>query len=527
MVRYQRIIDAVLEKPWAILPSKLTQISHLLIARQNGVQMTADQIQEIIEAEPYHQHYLAARQGRRGPDRQQPKVAVVPLYGVLTPRADLLSNMSGGTGLDSFMEAMVQAAEDPGIDEIIIDVDSPGGQTDMVPEAAALIREIRQTTPVTAVANTMAASAAYWLAAQATELVVSPSAQVGSIGVYAAHQDISRAQEVLGVKTTLVSAGKYKTELSELEPLTAEARGYVQEQVDHMYAMFVQDVARGRNTPLQKVRDGYGQGRMLHAQQAVGEGMADRVGTFNQVVQRALSRRTTVAELASPRPTAGSLAPPLAEASRFYAGPIPYQKTGVVDEPWDGPGEEAKMSNDAGASTYRKMYAWVDSKGDPDTKAAYKFPHHKVTNGQPGPAVANGVRNALARLPQANIPPGDRSGVEAHLQHHLRDFKGSSDDESTETTPDNEQKESLLSDQWISAASASATEGFNDFWVTPSENPVILVGDALDARLATPEMVGEATADSADQLEALRRETRQKATKEREEYLALLRRLSR
>src|SRR5580765_4690841 len=100
---------------------------------------------------------------------------------------------------------------------------------------------------------------------------------------------------------------------------------------------------------------------------------------------------------------------------------IPPHDTAVVDVPWDGPGSEAKIPNDAGASTLRRMYAWVDPSKDADTKAAYKLAHHEVADGTPGAANVNGVRNALSRIPQMRprLSPADEAGVKAHLNRHL------------------------------------------------------------------------------------------------------------
>lgn len=286
-MKYRRVIEMVTEKPWAILPSKLAQISQLLVFRANGGKYTNQEIDDVLEAEELLSHYAARR--KDSPQQKGGKVAIIPLYGVITPRADVFSDMSGGTGMDQFMQAMSQAAADPSVSSIVMDVDSPGGQVDMVPEAAALIRQIRNKKPVTAVANTMAASAAYWLASQASTLLVSPSAEVGSIGVYAAHNDLSEAQAKLGVKTTLISAGKFKTELSPFEPLSEEARGYVQDQVNEYYSMFTKDVANGRGVSATEVRTGFGEGRMVTAQRAVQAKMADGVDTFDTAVSRALT----------------------------------------------------------------------------------------------------------------------------------------------------------------------------------------------------------------------------------------------
>lgn len=98
---------------------------------------------------------------------------------------------------------------------------------------------------------------------------------------------------------------------------------------------------------------------------------------------------------------------------------IPSHDTPVTDRPWDGPSAMANAPNDARVLRY--MSAWRDPNLDPDLKAAYKFPHH---SGMGAPANLPAVRNALARLSQADIPAADRDGVAAHLRNHLNAQQG-------------------------------------------------------------------------------------------------------
>jgi len=279
--RYPRVMRAVAETPWAVLPGTLATIVDLLTFRAAGGVLTAEHVRERIGA---------------GPPARQPAVAgavaVIPLYGVLAPRATMMTQMSGGTSLQQFSAAVRQAANSSRIDSILLDVDSPGGMVDMVPEAAAELRAARTRKPVVAVANTDAASAAYWLAAQADELVVTPSGSVGSIGVFAAHNDRSRKLDMEGVTTTLISAGKHKVEGNPFEPLSEDARVAIQGTVDEYYGMFVADVAKGRRVGVAAVRDGFGEGRMVTANAAVRERMADRVDTFDATLARMLRART-------------------------------------------------------------------------------------------------------------------------------------------------------------------------------------------------------------------------------------------
>ena len=139
----------------------------------------------------------------------------------------------------------------------------------------------------------MAASAAYWIATAADEVVVSPSGQVGSIGVFAAHEDISKALEDEGVAVTLVSAGKFKTEGTPFQPLSSDARAKMQQMVDEFYGMFTNAVARNRDVATSTVKNGFGEGRMVLAQDAVSAGMADGVATLDQTLARLLGRHTS------------------------------------------------------------------------------------------------------------------------------------------------------------------------------------------------------------------------------------------
>jgi len=273
---YPQIQKLVMEKPWAVLPGTLEAIRELVLLRASGERFSDEEIIERIGA---------------GPSQRKPvqagAVAVIPIYGTIVPKADLMSKISGGTSAADIKLAVSDAMQDPDVGSIVFDVDSPGGLTDLVPETAAYIRANRGRKPMLAVANTMMASAAYWLGAQADEVAVSPSSLTGSIGVFAAHDDLSAAQERLGVKTTLISAGKYKTEANRNAPLSDEARAHIQSLVDSAYAMFTNDVAAGRGVKAKDVRGGFGEGRILPAQAAVAEGLADRVATLEQTIMRA------------------------------------------------------------------------------------------------------------------------------------------------------------------------------------------------------------------------------------------------
>lgn len=221
-------------------------------------------------------------------------VAQVSLKGVLAPPPPFLAWLFDlEHPLVAFERNVKTALSDPDVGAVIVEIDSPGGQVDGVPEAAAMLRGLRGSKPIVAVSNTMAASAAYWLAAQADEVSVTPSGAVGSIGVYATHRDMSGAGKLLGVETTLISAGKYKTEGNPWGPLSDEARAAIQHDVDHFYGLFTADVAKGRGVKQTDVKTGYGEGRVLNAKDALSEGLVDRIETLGEAAARLASRGST------------------------------------------------------------------------------------------------------------------------------------------------------------------------------------------------------------------------------------------
>ena len=274
-MKYARIIEAAVAAPWAILPSKLAIIQDLIAFRAAGGKLTAEEIKARVGE-------IEAANGRS--DVRGGAVAVLPVLGTIMPRANLMSEFSGGTSVQGFTKKFRQALADPEVSGIVLDVDSPGGQVGGVAELAAEIYSARGTKPIVAVANGLAASAAYWIATAADELVVTPSGDVGSVGVFAMHQDVSAYMEQEGVKIEFISAGKYKTEGNPYEPLTDTARAAIQLRIDEFYNMFTDDVARGRGVDAATVRGGFGEGRLVGAETAVRLGMADRVATFDEVV---------------------------------------------------------------------------------------------------------------------------------------------------------------------------------------------------------------------------------------------------
>lgn len=276
------IVSALFTAPWAVEPRRAQALSRVVLRRASGERMSAFEIDDEIgsERDRINERLIAADRV----NASRAGVAVVPILGTLIHRGSL-DNSSGMTSTELIAAKLRAAANDAGVATILLDVDSPGGEVSGTPELAAQIAAIEK--PVVAVANAWAASAAYWIATAADELVVTPSGEVGSIGVLILHQDDTKAMEAEGVTQSVISAGEFKAEM--WGPLSEDAKAELQRRATAIYGDFVASVARSRGTTPAAVRDKFGRGRMVSAKEALDAGMVDRVATFQETLDRLLA----------------------------------------------------------------------------------------------------------------------------------------------------------------------------------------------------------------------------------------------
>ena len=282
-MKHALLISEFLSTPWALMPERLSAFAGVMARWAGNVPISPENVAIVAEAK-------AAREARRATAAANTPggvIMVLPLYGVVTQRgsADDISG-PGVASTQKFTQAFRAAMSDDAVAGILIDIDSPGGSVYGVGELADEILQARGAKPVFAIANSLCASAAYWIGAAADQLFVTPGGEVGSIGVWSAHEDWSKAMEAAGVTTTLVSAGKFKTEGNPYGPLGKDAEAFMLSRVNDYYGAFTKFVSKGRGVPVGQVRDGMGQGRVLGADAALAEKMVDGIGTFDDVVKK-------------------------------------------------------------------------------------------------------------------------------------------------------------------------------------------------------------------------------------------------
>jgi signal peptide peptidase SppA len=266
----------IVQGPWAITPPMLYEITGIYARHMRGEKLDLAG--------------LEAKLGRDLKNERKPYavhngVAVVELNGVLAKKANLFMAISGGTSMQIAGKELRQAGDDPEVQSIVLHIDSPGGTVDGTQELAAIVREVNEKKRVVALADGLMASAAYWVGSAASAVYISAeTTHVGSIGVVATHTDYSKREEMLGIKTTEITAGKYKRIASDTAPLSEEGRDYIQAQVDTLYSIFVDAVAAHRGVSVEKVLSDMADGRIFIGRDAIAAGLVDGVSTLDALV---------------------------------------------------------------------------------------------------------------------------------------------------------------------------------------------------------------------------------------------------
>lgn len=192
--------------------------------------------------------------------------AVVPIYGALGKNLNEFEALFM-TDYNEIEAALIEAENDESVETILLDINSPGGTIQGLPELVNYMRTIEK--PLVSYTDGMMASAAYWLGTVSPHLLISQTAEVGSVGVYVALLDESKALEMQGYKVEAISAGKYKLDYSGYEPLTDEARARLQANVDKWHGRF--KAAVRVNYP---VDDEYLEGQTFEGEEALEVQMA-------------------------------------------------------------------------------------------------------------------------------------------------------------------------------------------------------------------------------------------------------------
>ncbi len=295
-------LSALFNRVNMMRPERLLQIADSLSAlATSGI--------KVAEGEP--ERGLLWLAGARS--RQQKSVAVMGLYGMIDKRGSAMMDWMGGTSTDAFGAMFDQLVSDPNIKGIVIDTDSPGGTATGTYELSKKIYDAREAKPIVAVSNSEMNSAAYYIASAASKVFVTPSSQTGSIGVWSAAMEYSKAMEQDGVKVHVwrSEGSPYKAAFLPWQEFSKDSIQHEQEEVDRIYGEFRSSVARNRGVSEAVAQKSFGEGRVMHAKAAIAARLADRMATLEEVVGRIDSGKLTVSNMASQESLEAAFAEPL------------------------------------------------------------------------------------------------------------------------------------------------------------------------------------------------------------------------
>lgn len=252
--------DLVAATPWAIAPGMLDTIRAIALRENESVETLEARIGRPLQ----HTRSVTLRGD----------VAVVPVTGPIFRYANLMTQISGATSMEVLARDFTAALDDPAVSSIVLDINSPGGQVTGIADFAAMVRAAQK--PVVAYIDGTAASAAYWIAAAAAEVVMSKSAMAGNVGAVLGldtRKDPNRAE--------IVSS---QSPNKRPDVTTDAGRAQLQAMVDSLAQVFIDDVAAYRGKPPDAVVKDWNGGAVFVAADAVRVGMADRIGTLEEVI---------------------------------------------------------------------------------------------------------------------------------------------------------------------------------------------------------------------------------------------------
>jgi len=285
-LRFPFLAQRLFNVPLAILPEKAEIIMAALAERIGITRLMRDGRAVPLAYDFAGAEELAPAVEDRGYDRVG-GVAVIAVRGTLVQRTGTLRPWSGMCGYDGLRQSLALALDDPEVDAIVLDIDSPGGEVAGCFDLVDQVYAARAVKPIRAILAENAFSAAYALASAASSVSVPRTGGTGSVGVLALHVDWSRALADAGISVTLVTYGARKADGNEFQPLSEPALARFQADIDRIGELFVDTVARNRNLAPSAIAG-------LEAATFLGEagvlaGLADRVAAPDDEFRRLLA----------------------------------------------------------------------------------------------------------------------------------------------------------------------------------------------------------------------------------------------
>lgn len=307
-----RAFEYVAGQPWAMTREYLELIAQITIEERSveDIAKGVDLAREKREEREHSPAAVAARVGARIENTRRATlreggIAILPITGPIFRYANLFTAYSGATSTQLLATDFQSLMENQDVRAVLLSIDSPGGEAFGIGELATMIKLGARQKPVVAYVSGMGASAAYWLASAADEIVADSTAILGSVGVVLTVRDTKRAEKQRGIdRYEIVSS---QSPRKRLEPDSDEGRQALQETADAMAEVFIESVARNRGVSVETVLANFGQGGVMVGKRSVDAGLADSIGSFESLLTDMAGGKRRKRR---PMPIAGQSMPP-------------------------------------------------------------------------------------------------------------------------------------------------------------------------------------------------------------------------
>ena len=277
-----RAMRAMLSEPWAIDPSYIPLLAAIAQRNHGSAEIQA------AEGWAKRDYQLMAGPSAIRLDGSYRSfvsegVAIIPVTGPIFPRANMMTEMSGATSCTMVQNDICAALNADEVGGILFIFDTPGGAVSGVNATADLMDKAKKQKPTCAFVSGSAASAGYWLASQAGEIVMERTALVGSVGVVVSTSKQTEVDADGRMEIEIVSSNAGN---KRVDPSTEDGQGEIRGMLDAIEREFIADIARGRGISTETVIEKFGQGGVKVGSDAIAAGMADRIGSYDIALKR-------------------------------------------------------------------------------------------------------------------------------------------------------------------------------------------------------------------------------------------------
>ena len=218
------------------------------------------------------------------PSNAKQRIAVMYAEGEIMPEAaDQQYNMASLI-TEKMARELIKLKEDKAVKAVVIRVNSPGGSAYVSDQIWKQVKALKEEKPVVVSMGNVAASGGYYISCAANQIVAEPNTLTGSIGVFGMFPNMTGLFEELDVTSDVVKTHAF-TDLGNIaRPMTADEKVLVQGAIERNYRTFLARCAEGRGMSVEAI-DAIGQGRVWTGEQALANGLVDRLGDLDTAIQ--------------------------------------------------------------------------------------------------------------------------------------------------------------------------------------------------------------------------------------------------